>query len=178
MSLKSLFSNVWTWIKHAFQWLKKDADKVAIAIVQDLNVALNSGLVDLVVKAISPNTDSLPTEVLATLKKVIPNTLAILLSLQALPDNPTEDDLKAFAEKVLEAFKNESWYGQSKIYTTVAADALTAIREALADGKISFAEAVKIVETALQGWKLAQAQNPDTSYLNGLTENHAEIENA
>lgn len=169
MSLKSLFSNVWTWVKHAFDFLKKDADKVAIAITQDVNLALNSGLVDALVKALEPVTGHLPAEVIAYLKPIVPKVLAAELSLQGLPDNPTADELKAFADQVMEAFAKADLYKKTKVYTTVAADLYNGIQEAIKeDGKLSFFEIVNLVQKAFDTWSLQKVQNPDTTSMDAL----------
>lgn len=169
MSFKSLFANVWTWVKHAFDWLKKDADKVAIAITQDVNIALNSGLVDLLVKALEPITGHLPAEILATIKPIIPKTLATLLNLQGLPDNATPEQIKEFADNVMKAFGSADTYTKTKVLTTIAADLYKGIQDGLKDdGKLSFFEIVNIVQKAFDTWQLQKIQNPDTSSMDAL----------
>ncbi len=169
MSFKSIFADIWKFVQHTFSWLAKDADKVAIAITQDLNLAINSGLIDMLVSALAPVTGQLPAEVLATLKPLIPKILALELSLQGLPDNATPEQIGAFAEEVLQAFQKASTFKQTKIYTTLAAEIYNVIQEHLKiDGKLTFADVVDIIEKAYQGWVLAKAQNPDTSSMDAL----------
>ena len=53
------------------------------------------------------------------LKIIVPKVLAAELALKELPDNPTEKDIKKFADAVLKAFNVEN--NNSKLWTTFGA---------------------------------------------------------
>lgn len=143
---------IWTWLKKAFKHIKDDADKVAISITQNIKEALDSGLVGFLADIIDKEFHShVATDVVGVLKLQIPRILAAELAVQGLPDNPTEQDILDFENRILEAFGIHSQ--KSKLYTVLASQVYQNIKALVdSDNQISFAEAVKLIEKCYQDY--------------------------
>ena len=151
--------SVWSWIKgwhleRVFTSIKNNADKVAIAITEAVKTALNSGVVDFIVRIVDnalPQLHDLPATVVAKIREVIPKVLAAELALQGLPDSPTADDILKFEQNILTAFGVHDQ--KSKLYTTLAAQIYDIIKTDVDAGtKLTFAELVKDVDQAYQDY--------------------------
>jgi hypothetical protein len=150
--LKGFFSKAFAWLKKTFISIKTDGAKIAVVITQDLQDALSSGTADMIAKIIEsvfPSVHNLPEVIVAELKVVVPKTLAVELAVSALPDNPTEQDIKDFEARILDAFNVHD--DKSKLYTTLAAD-VYGILERHQGNSWTFAQRVKAVEEAYQDY--------------------------
>ncbi|HEX4850672.1 MAG TPA: hypothetical protein VFV08_07695, partial [Puia sp.] len=120
-----------------------------IAITEQLKVALDSGLLKSILDLIPGH---IGEEAVALLQKAIPGLLAAELALQGLPDNPTEEDVQAFAKAIADAITKYTPWQKSKLWTTLAAQIYALLKNSLADGKLTFAEAAADVEQAYQDY--------------------------
>jgi hypothetical protein len=146
--MSNWITSVEAWFKKVFLATKTNFDTVAIAITQDLQNALNSGVVDVIAKFVEgtfPSVQKLPEAIVAELKLIIPKILVAELALQGLPDNPTQEEVQAFAESVAKAFNvNQS---NSKLWTVFGAQVYGIL---LNDKTKTFASLVLDVEQAYQ----------------------------
>ena len=148
----SLFSKIGDFFKKVWAGIKDSADTVAITITQEIQDALKSGTllsVAQVIEKILPTTGTIPEQIVTKLETLIPQVLAVELSIQALPANPTTADIQAFEQAVLTAFGLLD--SHSKLYTTLAAQIYGIIKADVDSGKkYTFAQCVIDVETAWQ----------------------------
>lgn len=168
MSLKSILHDVGAWFSKAFKTVRDDADKVAITITQGLKLALDSGLVKVVTDLIPGTLDD---DIVKFLQTAIPKALAIELSLQGLPDNPTPDQVKTFIDLVVKNVASKNWQAQSEFYTSLSVNLFNQIEQDFNQNpdaaNLSFAQIVAVIESAYQQIKdhnAAQAAgdtNPD-----------------
>ena len=156
----SIFTNIWNWLKKAFTYIEKDADKVAITLTEGLKTAMQSGVVGFIATALDGLTKSnVPSEIVTFLSANINKVLAVELAIQGIPDNPTQADILAFEQAVLKAFNVTS--DKSKLYTTLAAQIYGMLKaQADAGTQFTFAVLVQDVEAAYQSY--LQDQNPDS----------------
>lgn len=156
-----------TWWHHLalgkfFKSAKDFVDKTAVGITQTIKTSLDSDIAKNVSEFID---EALHThfaeDALTALKAATLQALAIELSIQGLPDNPTEADITTFEQNVYKAITGKDVYGTSKLWTELSVKLYTLINEALQDDKqLSFAEAVTIVEKAYQEYKQLITEQP------------------
>lgn len=148
MSLFSPLLNVFGWFKRTFIDHIKSTAIVAVTITETLKTLLNNPVTGFLLNLADGITHtSLPTDVAGVVNNAIPKILAVELSIEGLPDNPTPDQILAFENSVLKAFNINN--DNSKLYTTFGAQLFGIIQSKLADGKLTFAEGVEAVQS---GW--------------------------
>lgn len=113
----SIFTKFWDLVKHIFG---SDLAKVAIAITQDVNIALKSGVPDAIIAAIDPNPDHIPEELLAGAKALIPKVMAAELGLVAVAADATPEAAQSWVESIIEAFGSATLVRQSKVWNSLA----------------------------------------------------------
>lgn len=149
----------WQWLSGAAHHLKVDIGKIAVAITEDIQFVLKSGVLTGLATAVEklfPSVHNIPTDILAKLNDVVPKVLAAELGLVGLPDSPTEKDILDFEEKVLKAFNIHD--NKSKLYTTMAGTVYGILKERAEDGTTyTWYEIVSDVEKAYQKLKELQA---------------------
>ena len=151
----NLLQKIEAWIAKEFTDFKSQGAKIAVAITEDIQTALKSGIVGGladVVSAVFPSVKNIPQEIVAELQLIVPKILAAELALQGLPANPQPADLDAFATNVLASFNVKN--NNSKLYTTLAAQVYGILQ---ADTTDSFASLVNDVEQAFQDFQQDQA---------------------
>lgn len=157
----SIFSKIGHWFSKTFKSVKTDGAKVAVAITEDIQTALKSGILKAVADVIStlfPSVHDLPAEIIAELQVVIPKVLAAELAVQGLPDHPTEQDIQDFEAKILQAFGVHD--NKSKLYTTLAAQVYGIIKKHVDSGApFTFASLVRDVEEAYEDYQSDKAAN-------------------
>lgn len=149
----SIFQKVGAWLAKVFKSVKTDGAKIAVAITEDFQIALQSGIVKAladVISAVFPSVHNLPQQIVADLQILVPKILASELALQGLPDNPTEQDILDFEKRVLDAFNVHDQ--KSKLYTTLAAQIYGIIEKHASGTPWTFAELVAAVEEAYQDY--------------------------
>ena len=118
--MANIFTKVGDFFKKVFKKAKNFSSVVAVELTEELQTALKNGTADALAQIISatfPNTKNIPQQVVAELKIIVPKILAAELALKELPDNPTEKDIKKFADAVLKAFNVEN--NNSKLSKTL-----------------------------------------------------------
>jgi hypothetical protein len=151
--------SILTWFAKLFKWAKVDAAKIAVAITEGVQTALKSGVVGALADAISavfPNVKHLPQDVVDELQKWIPKVLAAELALQGLPDNPTEQDILDFENKVMAAFGVHD--NKSKLYTTLGAQVYGILKKYSEGTSPTFAQLVLDLEEAYQDYLKDKAE--------------------
>jgi hypothetical protein len=154
----SIFKKIGAFLSKVFKSVKTSGDQVAISITEGVKTALDTGIVDFLAQlmsAILPGVHDIPEEVVAAIKVAIPKVLAAELAVQGLPDNPTQDDILAFEQKVMAAFGVHD--NKSKLYTTLAAQ-IYGIIEAHNGNSWTFAQLVIAVEKAYADYVADVAQ--------------------
>lgn len=137
-----------------FRNFKKGAGKAAISITEAIKTASEGTLF----KTLSNTIDSvfhthLASDALELIHTATIKALGVELAIQGLPDNPTEADILEFETAVVKAISGLDPKGQSKLWTTLAAQTYGTIQEALKDDNVlTFAEIVDIVEKAYQNY--------------------------
>ena len=156
----SFLSKIGAWFKKVVKSLVHDVAPVAVSITEGIKVALDSGVVGFIASIVDGMLKShLAEDIVVLLKKYIPDALAVELAIEGLPDNPTEQDVLDFENKVIAAFGKVS--DKSRLYTTLAASIYGRLKEGLGDGKLTFAETVAIIEDSYQQYLQYLADNPD-----------------
>lgn len=151
MAKVNVFKKVSLFFKKAISKVKEFSGKFAVEATEELQKALKNGTADALAQIISatfPKAKDLPQKVVAELKIIVPKVLAAELALKELPENPTEKDIKKFADAVLKAFNVEN--NNSKLWTTFGAQIYGILEQ---DKKRTFASLVRDIEEAYQLYK-------------------------
>lgn len=144
---------IWQWFAKIFKSVKTDAAKIAVAITEDVQTALKSGVIGAladVISSIFPNVKHLPQDVVTELENIVPKALASELALQGLPDNPTEQDVTDFENKVLTAFNLHD--DKSKLYSVLSAQIYGILLKHIGKTGLTFADRLADVEEAYQDY--------------------------
>ena len=147
--------SIWKWIAGIFTSVKDDAAKVAVSITEGIQTLLKTGVLKPVAEFIDASLNThLGEDALALLDANIAKILAVELAIEGLPDNPTETDLEAFAQRVCQAIAGKDLSGTSKLWTTLAAQVYGIIEtEVNKNEPLTFATLVANVEQAYQDYK-------------------------
>ena len=90
--------SIWKWIAGIFTSVKNDAAKIAVSITEGVQTVLKTGILKPVAELIDASLHThLGEDALALLDANINKILAVELAIVGLPDNPTPDDITAFA---------------------------------------------------------------------------------
>jgi hypothetical protein len=157
--------SIWTWFGGIFHTIKVKVAPIIVSILEVLKGAEESGVAD----AISSFIDkALHTHVLedinALVKKNIYNAIAVFLSLEGLPDNPTDEQIKAFVAIAVTALagKVAAETIKGKVYQDFGIQLYDIIKKEIAASKLSgkavTANQIAIdIEEAYQDYVAAQA---------------------
>ena len=160
--MANIFTKVGDFFKKVFKKAKNFSSVVAVELTEELQTALKNGTADALAQIISatfPNTKNIPQQVVAELKIIVPKILAAELALKELPENPTEKDIKKFADAVLKAFNADN--NNSKLWTTFGAQVYGILEQ---DKKRTFASLVRDIEEAYRLYKdLFKKEEPVTN---------------
>lgn len=153
----SIFTKFWALLKKIGQWTVSHAAPTIVSVIQELQTLWKSGAVGFIASVLDNLTKSgVPTEVVASIGKEMPNILAAALAIEGLPTDPTDAQLADFEQRVLAAFGIHD--NKSKVYTVVGADLIGIIRRDLLPGqKFTFATLADDLEEAYQDLLQAQA---------------------
>lgn len=139
MSLKTFLHNLWQSIKHLFDKVEEEVKKevvVAIAIVQQIKVIVDSPVAD-VVTALIPGT--VDDQIKEKLREWLPKILLELGMIQSIANmTNVNDQLNAILAKL----KLSSDDTKNAFYHSLASLILTKI----SDGKLTWSDAVAIAE--------------------------------
>lgn len=147
MSIFSLFTRAFTWLKNNFTNHIVDADKVAVFLTETAKTLLANPVNGFLLNMADAITSSqVPTNIANTISGVIPKILAVELAIEGLPDNPTEAQVLAFEQSILSAFSVNN--NNSKLYTELGAQIYGIIQTAESTGNNNFAGWVDVIEAA------------------------------
>ncbi len=147
----------------AWAWEEKTGAKLGVAIVEEAKVILMSpgaGMVASIADGLLHT--QIPTEILDALKARLPNALAIAAGVQGVVENPSDEEITALEQRVLEAFKVSE--NKSRFYTTLGAEVQAIIRKYTMPGQVfNFIELSNDLEAAYQKYLIAKAEDDATS---------------
>ena len=152
--------SIWKWIAGIFTSVKNDAAKIAVSITEGVQTVLKTGILKPVAELIDASLHThLGEDALALLDANINKILAVELAIVGLPDNPTPDDITAFANRVSEAIAGKDLTGKSKLWTVLSAQVYGIIEtEVNKNEPVTFAALVSDVEQAYQDYKADLAE--------------------
>jgi uncharacterized protein (DUF2267 family) len=153
------FQSIGAWFAKAFKNIQTDAAPVAVAIVEELQTLLKSGVATFLENVLDTMLKSgVPTAIANAISAALPKILADLLAIEGLPTSPTDVQLTAFSQAVLAAWGIND--NTSKVYTTLGAQIIGIIRANTAPGqKFTFAVLVADLEQSYQDWQADIAAN-------------------
>lgn len=158
MSIISLLTQAWTWLKKNYIDHIQSADKVAIVITETIKTLLANPVTGFFINVADTVTGTqIPTAIANDVNALIPKILAVELAIEGLPDNPTADDILAFEKRILDAFNVTN--NNSKLYTELAAQIYGTIQTHIDSGTINFAGWVDAIETAYIDYQKDLAAN-------------------
>ena len=163
----SIFNKVWDWLKKEFTLVEKDAAPIAVAVVEGLKTASDTGILDWAGHVVDGLTKSnVASNIITKVEDKLPAIAAAALALETPPaPTATQEEIVAYEEKIIKGFGMSA--DKSKVYSTIGADVIRLIRDeaaAEAAGKSKFAVAVTDLEAAYQDMKAAT--QPDTDDTN------------
>lgn len=147
--------SIWSWLGRLFHGLKTDVAKVAVAITEGVQSALKSGVLPVIADVIDITFHThLGEDIVKQLNTFVPKILAVELGLEGLPDNPTTEEITAFADKVSTAISGKDLTGKSKVWTTLSAQIALMIKNQVDAGTpLTWAQLVSDIEDAYQDYK-------------------------
>lgn len=159
----SIFTKIWAFIKKIGQWTVSHAAPTVVAVVEELQTLWKSGTIGFIASVLDSLTKSgVPTAVVNSVGKELPNILAAALAIEGLPTDPTDAQLADFEQRVLAAFGIHD--NKSKLYTVVGADLIGIIRRDLIPGQpFTWATLAEDLEEAYQDYLQALADANGTS---------------
>lgn len=156
MGLKLELTRLWAWLKKEFTDVEVSIAPVVVTVAQHVKQAIDNGELGFLATAISGLTGSpIPVEVVGILKVQLPRVIATALAIEGLPSNgATEDDIKAFEQRIIDAWALPQTY-KSKVITLVAADLYGQIDAFVNSGEQkTFAQWVGFIEDTYQKLKI------------------------
>lgn len=151
-------------IGHFFSGGLKAAATAAVSITEEIKTVLSSGFVKTVAGYVDEQFKThLAEDVIAGINSAIPKVLAVELAVEGLPDNPTEQDVLDFENRVYKAVTGLDPVGTSKLYSTLGAQIYGIIKPQVDSGEpLTWAIMIKDVEDAYQDYlkDLQDSQQP------------------
>jgi hypothetical protein len=158
--------SIWTWFGGIFHSIKVKIAPVIVSILEILKGAEESGVADAITSFVDKALHThVAEDINALVKKNIYNAIAAFLAIEGLPDNPTDDQIKAFVSVAVTALAGkvaaESIKG--KVYQDFGIELYDIIKKAVDASKVS-GKAITAnqiagdLEEAYQDYVAAQAQ--------------------
>jgi hypothetical protein len=158
MSIFSIFVRAWTWFTKNFINHIQSAGHVAFVITETIKTLLANPITGFLTNIADTVTGTqIPTEIANAINAIIPKILAVELSIQGLPANPTPADIQAFENEILASFSVSN--NNSKLYTVLAAQIYGVIQANIANGTTNFAGWVIAIEQIYTDYKADLAAN-------------------
>lgn len=158
--------SIWTWFGGIFHSIKVKIAPVIVSILEVLKGAEESGVADAITSFIDRALNThVAEDINAFIKKNVYAAIAAFLGLEGLPDNPTDDQIKAFVSLAVTALAGkvaaESIPG--KVYQDFGIQLYDLIKKEVDASKLSHnavtANEIAIdIEQAYQDYVAAQAQ--------------------
>lgn len=152
-------------IGNFFHSFKENVSKIAIGITEAVKTATEGTLFKTLASTIDTAFKThLASDVLDLIHKGTLKALAVELAIEGLSDNPTEQDILDFENRVIAAITGLSPKNKSKLWTTLASQIYGLVQEATKDDTtLTWAEIVEIVETAYQDFLQDKADEENNS---------------
>lgn len=137
-----------------FSNFKQNVAKVAVVITEAIKTATEGTLLTTLSAIIdSALKTHLASDALQLIHTASLKALAVELAIVGLPDNPTEQDILEFEKRVFEAISGLSVYGQSKLWTSFAAQIFGIIKQHVDNNdEFTYAVIVDIIEKGYQAY--------------------------
>lgn len=141
----SIFTKFWALITGAAHAVEFNYAKVVVAVLQEVKVAMKTGVVGFVANTLDELTKSkIPTEIVDGINKFLPAALSTALAIQAPPATADPATILAWEKTVLDAWNIHD--DKSKIYSVVGADLLGIINKK----NQTFAQRIKDLDKTYQ----------------------------
>jgi hypothetical protein len=158
MSIFTDLTRAWSWFTKVFVSHAISAAQVAVTLTETLKTILANPVTGFLVNMADAITASqVPSNIANLINSYIPKLLAVELSIEGLPANPTEADILAFEQRIMTAFNVTS--NNSKLYTLFGAQVYGIIQQNIASGNQNFAGWVVAIEQAYTDYKKDLAAN-------------------
>jgi hypothetical protein len=158
MSIFAPFIKAWTWFTTKFINHIQSAAHVAFVITETVKTLLANPVTEFLENIADTITGTqIPTNIANLINQEIPKILAVELSIQGLPANPTAADILAFENNIMASFNVTS--NNSKLYTVLAAQIYGLIQANITNGTTNFAAWVTAIEQAYIDYKADLAAN-------------------
>ncbi|MBS1915652.1 MAG: hypothetical protein JST87_05205 [Bacteroidetes bacterium] len=156
--------SLWTWLSKIFNDVKVKVAPVVVGILNAIQGAEDSGIVDTIAKIIDGAFNTKIAETVnAALKTAVLDAIAAELAITGLPANPTDADIKAFETAIVTAVAGKKAVGvKGKAVIDLGVQVYDIIQKIVAEhidgSKVTAAEIVIAVEEAYQDWQNDLAQ--------------------
>lgn len=143
-----IFIEIIHFLASLFHKVKDDLAKAAVFIVKDIQPLLESETVDTILEALinTITRSDLGDVIIGDLKKYIPVFLTSEGIINTLDANSTESDVKEALGKLLEQFPKLDANKKAELWTSLAAKIYSVLHELETGEKLTFGQAVTIVE--------------------------------
>lgn len=148
-----LFAFRFKWIGKLFKNENKPFLQAAIDITNVVKKGLNSGLADFITNLIPGTVDN---SILSVLRQNVPILLADELMIQTTGAPATEEDARALAVKLVDAFGKLNSVDKEQFYTSVAARIYIFLQQHEHGEKVTFGQAATLAESFYQDWLASQ----------------------
>jgi hypothetical protein len=152
------------WLAGEFSHLKGVIAPSAVSVVEAIQAAEASGILDAVAAALAPVTNQLSVVVNNDIKLGIPVALAIGLGIEGLPANATPEDIAAFEQRILVATGNKNILVKGTWESNVGAQIYGLVQTAILSnagtanaGTLTLAQIIPLIEKAFQAIQAAKA---------------------
>lgn len=158
--------SIWTWFGGIFHSIKVKIAPIIVSILQVIKDGEESGIFDAIAQFIDKALKShVAEDVNAIVKKNVYNGIALFLAIEGLPDNPTDEQIKAFVSAATTALvgKVAAESVKGKVYQDFGIHLYDIIKREIDASKVS-GHAVTAnqiagdIEEAYQDYLAAQAQ--------------------
>lgn len=169
-----MLCKVLQWFGNLVHSAKVDIGKVLVPIMEAVQGLETSGVLPTIAAVLDKATAHLSTTINEALKKAIPAGLAAALAIEGLPDNPTDQDVKDFTTRIVNAVvsKKAAQSVPGQVISNLIAQTYKVIEGILteahtAGSNVTFAQITGAVEKVYQAYQAdiiaAQADPTDAS---------------
>lgn len=166
----NIFQEALAWLKKEFAVIKIKIVPVVITIVEAIKSVEDNGVLSAIAAVLNTITDGISVEVNSWLQLEIPRVLAVLLGIENLPVNPTQDQIVAFENAVVTAIAGLNALDRSKVWTLLSSELYISISAKLHqdNGTLTYADIISLINEGFKDYQAAVATPPTQSI--GATE--------
>lgn len=147
---KKIFAKIMGWPVVLWNYVIGLEDKLknvwtgkAVEVTNIIKDVLNNKILDVITALTKTTADE---KILLIARTVISKVVAQLITYKELPHNATQAEIQAFFEDAAKLFGFKLEADKAKFYSTLAAELKIQFDAAFSDGKLTFGEAVALVE--------------------------------